>query len=69
MILNCVLISAYSGMLKFDLKVFVNVARLEICQLFTQGMRHGHPCTLDTFLVLILYEVMIPAAMKETSVQ
>ena len=36
---------------KFDMKIFVNVARLEIDQLFTQGMRRGHPFTLDTFLV------------------
>ena len=31
---------------------FVNLAKLEIGQLFTQGTRRGHPCTLDTFLVL-----------------
>ena len=42
--------SAYSGALKCDMKIFVNVARLEIGQLFTQGARRGHPCTLDTFL-------------------
>ena len=29
----------------------MNVARLEIDQLFTQGTRRGHPCTLETFLV------------------
>ena len=52
-ILNHLLISAYSGLLKFDLKVFVNVARLEIGQLFTQGWRQGHPCTLDTFIVCV----------------
>ena len=34
-----------------DMKMFVNVARLEIGQLLTQGVRQGHPCTLDTFLV------------------
>ena len=34
------------------MKLFVNIARLEIDQLFTQGMRQGHLCTLDTFLVL-----------------
>ena len=33
------------------MKIFVNVARLEIGQLFTQDMRQGRPCTLDTFLV------------------
>ena len=33
------------------MKIFVNVARLEIGQLFTLDMRRGHPCTLDTFLV------------------
>ena len=43
-------ISAYSRLLRFDMKIFVNVARLEIGQLFTQGARRGHPCTLDTFL-------------------
>ena len=36
------------------MKIFVNVARLEIGQLFTQGVRWGHPCALDTFLVLVL---------------
>ena len=41
-------------MLKFDMKIFVNVARLEIGQLFTQGTRLGHPCTLETFPVIIL---------------
>ena len=33
------------------MKTFVNVARLETGQLFTQGTRRGHPFTLDTFLV------------------
>ena len=42
--LNPLPISAYGGVLKFDMKIFVNVARLEIDHLFTQG-------TLDTFLV------------------
>ena len=52
MIFNHLAIPAYSGMLKFDMKIFVNVARLEIGHLFTQGMRGGgHPCILDTFLV------------------
>ena len=51
MILNHLPVSAYTGMLKFDMKIFVNVARLEIGQLFTQGTRRWHPCTLDTFLV------------------
>ena len=41
--------------LKFDMKIFVNVARLEISQLFTQGPRRGHPCTLDTFLLQYFY--------------
>ena len=54
MILNHLPISAYSGVLKFDMKIFVNVARLEIGQLFTEGTRQGHPCTLDTFLVFYL---------------
>ena len=53
MILNYLPISAYSGLLKFDMKMFVNVARLDIGQLFTQSTRGGggHPCTLDTFPV------------------
>ena len=51
-ILNHLPISTYSGVLKFDMKIFVNVARLEIAELFTQGARQGHLCTLDTFLVL-----------------
>ena len=44
-----------SGMLKFDMKIFMNVARLEIGHLFTQGTRWGHPCTLDTILVQSLF--------------
>ena len=46
-------ISACSGLLKFDMKMFVTIARLDIGQLFTQISRRGHPCTLDTFLVII----------------
>ena len=42
------------GLLKFNMKIFVNVARLEIGQLFTPGTRRGHPCTLDTFLVYVI---------------
>ena len=42
---------AYSGLLKFDMKMFVNVVRLENGQSITQGVRQGHLCTLDTFLV------------------
>ena len=53
MILNHLPFSAYSGVLKFDMKIFVNVARLEIGQLFTQGAKWWHPCTLDTFLVTL----------------
>ena len=41
--------------MKFDMKILVNVARLEISQLFTEGARQGHLCTLDTFLVIIVY--------------
>ena len=52
MILNYLPIFACSGMLKFDMKIFVNVATLEIGQLFTQCARRGHPCTLDAFLVV-----------------
>ena len=47
-------ISAYSGVLKFDIKIFVNVARLKMGQLFTQDTRQRH--TLDTFLVLLKFE-------------
>ena len=50
-ILNHLPVSACSGV-KFDMKIFVNVARLEIGQLLSQGTRQGHQCTLDTFLVL-----------------
>ena len=53
MILNHLPIFAYSGVLKFDMKIFVNVARLKMDQLFTQGTRWGHPYTLDIFLVLV----------------
>ena len=43
MILNHLPIFAYSGVLKCDMKIFVNVARLEIGQLFTQGTGYfGH---------------------------
>ena len=55
MILNHLPISAYSGVLKFDMKIFVNVARLKMGQLFTQGAKRGHPCNLDTFLVIYTY--------------
>ena len=60
MIFNHLPISAYSGVtvLKFDMKMFVNVARLEIGQLFTQGTRRGHLCTLDTFLVSFILVVV-----------
>ena len=44
-------ISAHSCLLKFHMKMFVIVARLEIDQMFTQGVWWGQPCTLDTFLV------------------
>ena len=40
-----------SALLKFDMKMFVNIARLDIYQMFTQSVRQGHPCTSDTFLV------------------
>ena len=51
--MNHLPISCYSSLLKFDMKIFVNVEKLEIGQLFTQGARRGHPCTLDIFLVLL----------------
>ena len=55
-ILNYFPISAYSHdsfLLKFDMKMFVNVARSEIGHWFILGTRWGHSCTLDTFLVYI----------------
>ena len=52
-ILNCFPISAYSDLLKFNMKMFVNVARSEIGQLFPQGTRQGHPCALDAFLFFL----------------
>ena len=55
MIFNHFPVSAYSGVLKFDTKIFVTVARLETSQLFTQGARQGYTCTLDTFLVYFFY--------------
>ena len=48
-ILNYLPISAYSGLLKFDMKMFVTIARLDIGQLFTQSTRRGHPCTWTHF--------------------
>ena len=45
------LFDSSNGLLKFKMKMFMNIARLDICQLFTQNARWGHPCTLDTFLV------------------
>ena len=55
-ILNYLPICAYIGFLKFDMKMFVNIARLDIDQLFTQSARRGHPCTLDTCVVILLNE-------------
>ena len=37
----------------------MNVARLEIDQLFTQGSRRGQPCTLDTFLVGLILKNLV----------
>ena len=51
MILNYLPISDHSGLLKFHMKMFVNIARLDIGQLFTQSVRLGHPCTSNTILV------------------
>ena len=56
MILNHLPIFAYSGVLKFDMKIFVNLARLVIAHLFTQGARRGHissyilKCILSIFM-------------------
>ena len=44
-------------MWKFHLKMFVNIARLDIGQLFIQRARRGYPYTLDTILVLFLNPV------------
>ena len=35
------------------MEMFVNKIRLDVGQLFTQSARRGHPCTLDTFLVIM----------------
>ena len=59
MILNHLPISAYSGVLKFNMKIFVNVARLELGLLFTHGVRREYPCTLDTFLVIIIIMILL----------
>ena len=63
MILNHLTIFAYYkwcySVLKFDMKILVNVARLEIGQLFTEGTRQGHLCTLDTFLVYCISTGML----------
>ena len=50
------------------MKIFVNVARLEIGQLFTQGMRWGHPCTMDTFLLFwqIILQIKALQALHDT---
>ena len=50
-----VLIWAIDLYFMFDMKIFVNIARLEIGQLFTEGMKWGHPCTLDTFQVTVFF--------------
>ena len=50
--LNHLPTSAYSGGLKCVMKIFVNVARLEIGQWFTQGTGRGRPFILNTFPVL-----------------
>ena len=47
------------------MKIFVNVARLEIGQLFTQGTRHGHQCTLDMFLVFIYFICCLCGLIRE----
>ena len=41
------------------MKIFVNLARLEIGQLFTQGTRWGHPRNLDTFLVSVCFSLYL----------
>ena len=65
MILKYFPISACSGLLKFDMKMFVNVARLDIGQLFTQSTRWEHPCTLDTFLVFSFFSENIVSLENE----
>ena len=40
-ILNSLPFSGYSGLLKFDMKMFVNIARLDIPQLFIKSKRRG----------------------------
>ena len=41
--------------LKFHLKMFVNIARLDIRQFFIQSARQELPCTLDTILVSLSF--------------
>ena len=50
-----------------DMKMFVNVARLDIGQLFTQGARGRHPCTLDTFLVVFIFISFKPVRASRTT--
>ena len=59
MILNYLPISACSGLLKFDMKLFVNIARLDIGQLFTQSVRWEHPCTLDISSLFTTWFVLV----------
>ena len=35
------------------MKIFVNLARLEIGQLFTQGTMQGHPCNWTHFYLFL----------------
>ena len=41
--------------LKFHMKMFVNIARLDIRQFFTQSARRENPYTLDTILVSLSF--------------
>ena len=50
--------------LKFDMKMFVNVAMLDIGHLFNQSTRRWHLYTLDTFLVLFTYYIVFSTALK-----
>ena len=59
MILNYLRISAYSDLLKFDMKMFKIIARLDIGHLFIQSAKRGHQCTLDTFLVVVVVVVVV----------
>ena len=40
--------------------------RMQLGQWFTQGMMRGHPCTLDTCLVYLLFYISVHTARTST---